>query len=308
MKRLPIIAFLCLVTKITCAQGANTYMPTNLYMFNTLMINPAYAGVKESFSFSAMYSKWWMGWEGNNDMQVVTGHMPLKNNKIALGFQVENQRFGLRNYTNAYFIYNYRIEIGGGKLGMGLRAGGNYFLYNLSGTDVPRPGDNAFINEQPLIMPNFGAGVYYYSNLMYAGLSVPAFLFPKRNSRGFETNFSDYNFTFIGGVLLKFSDDFKIKPSTYVQYVPGEPIKSIDYHINTSFILFNDMIWLGGSYKSNNGLVGILEFQLTKQFRLGYAYEFPLGDLKTFSNGVHEFLLRYDFSYVVRAVDPGFFW
>ena len=308
MKRLLVILFLCQLYMGVSAQGANTYMPTNLYMFNTLMVNPAYAGIKESFSFSAMYSKWWMGWEGHNDMQVVTGHTPLKNNKIALGFQVENQRFGLRNYTNAYLIYNYRIEIGGGKLGMGLRAGGNYFLNDLSGADLPQPGDNAFTNDQPLIMPNFGTGVYYFSNRMYAGLSVPAFFFPKRNARGFETNFYDYNFTFVGGFLLRFSDQFKIKPSVYVQYVPREPFESMVYHINTSFVLFNDMIWLGGSYKSNDGLVGILEFQVTKQIRMGYAYEFPLGDLKTFSNGVHEFLLRYDFSYIVRAVNPGFFW
>jgi type IX secretion system PorP/SprF family membrane protein len=308
MKRLSVILFLSLMYSGVFAQGANTYMPTNLYMFNTLMVNPAYAGVKESFSFSAMYSKWWMGWEGDNDMQVITGHTPLKNNKIAIGFQAENQRFGLRNYTNAYLIYNYRIEIGGGKLGMGLRAGGNYFLNNLSVADLPQQGDPAFTNDQPFIMPNFGAGFYYYSNRMYAGLSVPAFLFPKRGARGFETNFYDYNFTFVGGVLLRLSDQFKIKPSAYVQYVPSEPLESIDYHINTSFILFNDIIWLGGSYKSNHGLVGILEFQVTKQIRMGYAYEFPLGDLKTFSNGVHEFLLRYDFSYIVRAVDPGFFW
>ena len=84
-------------------------MPTNLYMFNTLLVNPAYAGVKESFSFSAMYSKWWMGFEGNNDVQVITGHTPLKDSRMAVGFMLENNRFGRRNYTNAYAYYNYRI-------------------------------------------------------------------------------------------------------------------------------------------------------------------------------------------------------
>ena len=288
-------------------QGASTYMPTNLYMFNTLMVNPAYAGVKESFSFSAMYSKWWMGFEGNNDVQVITGHTPLKDSRMAVGFMAENSRFGLRNYTNAYGYYNYRIELGGGKLGLGLRAGGNYYLYNLANADLPQLNDGAFIDDG-FFIPNFGVGTYYYSDRMYAGLSVPALMFPKRGSRKFETNFMDYNFTFVGGVLLDVSDQFKIKPSTYVKYVPSSSFAGMEYHLNTSFILFNDLIWLGGSYKSNKAVVGILELQITKQRRFGYAYEFPMGNLMSFSNGVHEFLLRYDFAYIIRAVNPGFFW
>ena len=307
MKRLTHILFYLSVCTGIFSQGANTYMPTNLYMFNTLMVNPGYAGVKESFSASAMYSKWWMGFEGDNDMQVISGHTPLKNNKIAVGFLAENQRFGLRNYTNAYGYYNYRIEVGGGRLGMGLRAGANYYLYSLDGADLPQMDDGAFVDDWQ-IMPNVGVGFYYYSNLLYAGFSVPSFLFPQKDGKGFTSYYKDYNLTFVGGMLFTASDQFKIKPSTYIKYVPSAGLGGVEYHLNTSFILFNDMVWLGGSYKSSKALVGILEFQITRQIRMGYAYEFPMGDLQTFSNGVHEFLLRYDFAYIIRAVNPGFFW
>jgi len=307
MRRAAIILFILFTCLRVYPQGASTYMPTNLYMFNTLLVNPAYAGVKESFSFSAMYSKWWMGFDGNNDVQVITGHTPLKDSRMAVGFMLENNRFGRRNYTNAYGYYNYRIELGGGRLGMGLRAGGNYYLNNLANADLPTPVDGAFIDER-FFIPNFGVGTFYYSDRMYAGLSVPTLMFPKSSSGGFKTSFMDYNFTFVGGVLLDVSDQFKIKPSTNVKFIPRTSFEGLEYNINTNFILFNDLIWLGGSYKSNKAIVGMLEVQITKQIRFGYAYEFPMGNLQTFSNGVHEFLLRYDFAYIVRAVNPGFFW
>lgn len=307
MKKILIISACLMSWCVLYPQGASTYLPTNLYMFNTLTINPAYAGVKESFSFTTMYSKWWMGFEGNNDVQVITGHSPLKNNKMAVGFMAENQRFGLRNYTNAYAYYNYRIELGGGKLGLGLRAGGNYFLYNLASADLPQPNDAAFVDDGYLI-PNFGAGMYYYTERMYAGISVPSLMFPKKGSRGFTSDFNDYSFTFVGGVLIGLSDNFKLKPSAYVSYVPSTSFEGMEYHLSNSFILFNDLLWLGGSYKSNGGIVGMLQFQITRQIRFGYSYEFPSGSLNTFSNGVHEFLLSYDFAYLIRAVNPGFFW
>ncbi len=288
-------------------QGACTNTRTNLYMFNTLMINPAYAGVKESFSFSAMYGKKWMGWEGHNDLQAVTGHTPMKNNKIALGLLVQNDRQGFRNKTDAYFFYNYRIEVGGGKLGMGLRTGGNFYINRLSEADLPQGQDLAFVDDK-LIMPNFGAGVYYFSDLIYLGLSVPSFFIPAKGYNGFEHDYNQYNIMLVGGVLIRFSDQFKIKPSSFVNYTPGMPPEKIEYHLNTSLIFLNDALWFGGSYKSSKGIVGILEFQITKQIRMGYAYEFPTGDLTGFCNGTHEFLLRYDFSYIVRAENPGFFW
>jgi type IX secretion system PorP/SprF family membrane protein len=306
MKRKGLIISFVLFCVIVQAQNNSVFLPFNQYMFNTLLYNPAYAGAKESLSATLMYRKQWIGMKGTPEMLALTGHTPLRNNKIAVGIHVDNLSAGAgaERSNNAFLYYSYRFLAGPGKLSLGLRAGGSIISRNLLDVDRKITDDPAFVDET-FFLPNFGAGVYYYTDRYYAGLSVPFFLCSNDTIRKVSHDVRRYNFTGTAGVLLTLTENFKIKPSAYVQYTINNPVL---YYLSASFITFRDAIWMTGSYKSTGELIGILEFQINKQLRLGYAYDFSIGNLKGFMSGSHEILLRYDLSYAVRATSPGYFW
>lgn len=306
MRRVVIILFFVFTAVAGMAQNNSIFLPFNQYMFNTLLYNPAYAGTKESFSMEALYRKQWISMKGTPEMAAFTAHSPLKNSPVALGFQVDNLSAGkgAERSNNIFAYYSHRFDVGIGSLRLGLRAGANIISKNLSGVDRKYYEDPAF-SDETFIMPNFGVGAYYYTNVFYLGVSVPYLLSVNDAKRGITHDFKRYNITGTGGVLLAFNEDFKFKPSGYVQYTIDNPLL---YIASASFIFVDDMFWVTGSYKSSGEVVGILEFQITKQIRFGYSYDFPVGDMKGFMSGSHEFLMRYDFSYVVRAQNPGYFW
>jgi type IX secretion system PorP/SprF family membrane protein len=306
LKKAGIILIFIFAALACRAQNNSIFLPFNQYMFNTMLYNPAYTGTKESFSMEAIYRKQWISMKGTPAMAALTAHSPLKNRPIALGIQVDNLSAGkgAERSNNIFAYYSHRFDILRGSLRLGLRAGVNIISKNLSGVDRKYYEDPAFSDES-FVMPNFGIGAYYYTNVFYLGLSVPYLLSINNTIRGITHDFKRYNITGTGGVLLTFNDDFKLKPSGYVQYTVDQPLL---YITSLSFILMEDMFWVSGSYKSTGEIVGIIEFQITKQVRFGYSYDFPVGDMKGFMSGSHEFLLRYDFSYVVRAQNPGYFW
>ncbi len=287
------------------AMGQNTknYTPVNMYMMNPLLINPGYAGAQDSWSVTGMYGKNWVGMPGSGNLMTITGHTPLGEGKVAVGFQASNNTYGTNRNTSAYFYYTYRINVGAGKIGLGLRAGGNNYSRELSRAEFMDPADPV-IRDESRFFPNFGAGVYWYTSDFYLGISVPDFFFPPLGSESFSASPENYNYMLTGGYLFRISDNFKIKPSTLITYTLHSPLF---YQANTSFIFLQDRIWLGASYKPN-GLVAIAEFQATKWLRMGYAYEFPMGDLSGFTTGSHELLIRFISNFELRAVSPGYFW
>ena len=90
---------------------------------NPLLINPGYAGAQDSWSVTGMYGKSWVGMPGAGDMMTVTGHTPLGQGKVAIGFLASNNTFGANRNTNAYFYYTYRINVGAGKIWPGTARG-----------------------------------------------------------------------------------------------------------------------------------------------------------------------------------------
>jgi hypothetical protein len=56
----------------------------------------------------------------------------------------------------------------------------------------------------------------------------------------------------------------------------------------------NDIIGFGGSYRSSDAVVGMIELKLNPMFRLGYAYDHNISDLVNYNSGTHEFMLRYE--------------
>ena len=281
------------------------------YLQNGLVINPAYAGSRGALSSFLSYRMQWMGTKGAPAMQSISLHSPMKNDRVALGLMGQFMQYGYTKSTSIYASYAYHIRFGKGKLSFGLKSGVDLSNTDYTGILLTNSGDPVFtLNDKPYVLPNVGAGLFYFSDKLFAGFSVPSFLSYKKTGTGSVQafhSFNEYDLIFSAGGLLIFSQFFKFKPSLLIDYSLQSTKKLTRFDINGNLILA-DLIWLGGSWRtSEEVLVGILQVQLNPQLMFGFSYDYPVGRMNSYSKGSSEFGLRYEFGYKVSAANPRYF-
>jgi type IX secretion system PorP/SprF family membrane protein len=281
------------------------------YLQNGLMINPAYTGSRGALSSFLSYRMQWMGTKGAPVIQSVSIHSPMKNDRVALGLMAQFMQFGYTKSTSIYANYAYHVRTGKGKISFGLKAGADMSNTDYTGILLTNSGDPVFTsNDKPYILPNVGAGIYYYSNKLFAGFSVPSFLSYRKTDTGSPQayhSFNEYDIVFSAGGLITFSPAFKFKPSVLVDYSLQKTKNLTQLDINGNFI-FGDLIWIGGSWRTSEEVaVGILQVQLNPQLMFGFSYDYPVGRMNSYSKGSSEFILRYEFGYKVSAANPRYF-
>ncbi len=281
------------------------------YMYNTISINPAYAGSREVLSIVGLHRSQWAGLDRAPETQTISIHSPLRNDKIGVGFSFINDQLGYENFTYLYADFSYTINVSYDiKLAFGLKGGFTQYKIDEELKNA-EPNDPAIIGIRNRWEPNFGAGFLMHTNKWYIGLSAPRLLnidHNKLNISGVEYGIIDrVSYYLTGGYVFNLSNTVKFKPATLIKATRGAPLS---YDITANF-LFNEKFWLGGSYRINEftGALGALvDFQISKQFRIGYAYEHPLSDINQYSNGTHEILVMFELGEKnYRAKSPRYF-
>jgi len=283
------------VAVISMCQAQQEAMFTQ-YMFNGLAINPAYAGSHQTLEFTALAREQWTGLEGAPSTQTFTAHSPLRNRSIGLGLSVIHDQIGITNQFGVYGAYSYRIQFHNrGVLSMGLQAGFTQYhedLTELQGS-IRDPNDPNFAQDEvSKFMPNFGAGLYYYTERYYAGLSSPHLVQNKLDNleNSDEEARQRRHYFFATGYVFDLSRSVKFKPNLLVKVVEGAPVQA---DINLNF-LFQEILWAGVSYRSFDSFDAIIQINLTEQFSIGYAYDFATSnDLRRLHSGSHELMLNY---------------
>lgn len=281
---------------------------TSQYLFNGLLINPAYAGSRDALATNLTHRQQWVGFEGAPVTQTLSIHAPIKRRKIGLGMVLYNDRIGVSGETGLFTNYAYRIKFPHGKLAFGLGAGFTMLRASWNQVAIQQQGDAVFASAtRSAFRPNFSAGAYYYSKKAFVGLSAP-FLLAYRYTTS-ETGFqlsdtrADMQTMLTGGYLFELSPDVKLKPSTLIRYRLESGVQA-DLTTN---VIYKEKIWLGASYRTNDALVGMLEVLPTAQWRFGYAYDMGLNALRAYHHGSHELMLQYEFGYRIRVRDPRYF-
>ena len=272
------------------------------YMFNGLVLNPAYAGSRDAVSASVLHKQYLAGIEGGPVAQNLCVHTPTKNEKVALGLMIDNFTNPVTQFNSIMFNYAYRLWVGGSRLSLGLRGGAYYYSNNFSQLELRDETDNLFTNENG-ITPNFGAGLYFYNPKYYLGLSVPFFLSKPDSLGHIVHDVNNYDFLLMGGYLFSLNDNFKLKPAFIVDY----SLKDIDYQVGMHLIFFRDALWLGGAYKKGKELSAMIEIQINRQLKLGYAYDHSFTDISRVTNGTHEIMLRYELKFRADVNSPFYF-
>lgn len=279
------------------------------YMYNTIAVNPAYAGSRDALSIIGLNRNQWAGFDGGPQTQTLSIHSPLRNEKVGLGLSLIKDKLGYEDFTSVYADFSYTIKTSDKvELSFGLKGGATYYkidneLYNLENPD-PYFDENNKFNRWNM---NIGAGALLHSNKWYFGLSAPRIINHDKNSSDIYKSLDRVHYFMIAGYVFDLSETLKFKPSIVNKYVKGAPL-STDVTAN---FLFNEKLWLGASYRINNNqrdLGFFADFQVSKQFRIGYAYEIPTGEIRPFTTGSHEILLIYEFKFLKnRLKSPRYF-
>ena len=301
MKRIVLIAVALIGGLSASAQQDAMYTH---YMFNTLAINPAYAGSRDALTVTGLHRSQWVGFDGAPTTQTLTLHAPVFNDKIGLGLSVLNDKIGPINTTAFYADFAYKLQVGEkGKLALGLKGGINLMQGNLSSLALgdQTQSDNAFANNvESDLLPNFGFGVYYYTSKWYIGASTPKLLennFKTNNSVGGTGLASEHRHYFlIAGTVFNLNENgsLKLKPTTFVKVTNGAPIEA---DLTGMFIL-KDKVELGAMYRTGDAVGLLFGYNFTNQLRFGYSFDWSfVNTTGKYNSGSHEVMLRYDFIY-----------
>ena len=275
------------------------------YMYNTININPAYAGSRGVMSIFGLHRTQWVGLDGAPTTNAFSVNTPINNSNLGLGVSLVNDKIGPTSDNTLSADLSYTVPMNEEyKLSFGVKASGNIFNLDtekLNPADVD-PSLQNFNNEFSV---NFGAGVYLHSDKLYLGLSVPNFLQDtKYNDNDIAVFQERMNFYFIGGYVFDVSPSIKFKPAVLTKMVTGAPLQ-VDASAN---FLFFDKLMLGGAYRWDAAVSALAGFQITDGLFIGYSYDMETTKLRRYNSGSHEVFLRFElFNKVSKMVSPRFF-
>ncbi|MFN3875032.1 MAG: type IX secretion system membrane protein PorP/SprF [Flavobacteriales bacterium] len=292
------------------AASAQQEVMVSQYMFNGLFLNPAYAGSHGYASSSLLHRQQWLQVEGAPRTSMLAIDAPAWGDRMGLGFSLVHDQIGISRDIDFSGHYAYRMRVGKrSRLALGLRAGLSVYSARISELrywDANDPLYQQDIVNQPV--GKFGFGLYWHDARSYVGISVPTIYAADGRITmdapdALRHYFTQHYYVHAGRVFL-LGEDFDIKPSTMIKYTKNAPIEA-DVNCN---VLYRERIWAGIGYRTGDALVAMLEYQVTPQLRVGYAYDMTMSKLRTYTTGSHEVMLGIDFGRdLVRIKTPRYF-
>lgn len=293
MKNKIVIVLSMLFCLVIYAQQEPQY---SQYMYNMSTVNPAYATNQSGLvSTGLLYRRQWTGVEGAPQTANVFGNIPMSE-KVELSINYVNDRIGdaipvNNNYVNIDFAYITKIS-DRMRLSYGLKAGINNFRIDPSNSDVAS--DPAFADNTSTTQLNIGAGLFMFTHNFYAGISSPNLLPNEVDLNGIGVSETKTHLYGIAGYVFDFVDEVRLKPSFVVKQVIDSPL-TFDISLNS---LIYDKFELGVSYRYTDAVIALAGFNITQNLKIGYSYDFSVGDLGDYNTGSHEIVLLYNFDFL----------
>jgi type IX secretion system PorP/SprF family membrane protein len=276
------------------------------YMYNTININPAYAGSREAMSIFGLYRTQWVGLDGAPETSSFSLNTPLNNSNLGLGVSLVNDKIGPTTENTFSADLSYTIPTSETfKISFGMKATANLFNLDVNKLSPEDQGDTQFQNLNSKFSPNIGAGVYWHSDKAYIGLSVPNFMETNRYDANEVAIFKEkINYYLIAGYVFDLNPDIKFKPAVLTKLVEGSPLQ-VDVSAN---FMFNDKFVVGVAYRWSAALSAMVGFQITDGLYIGYGYDRETTNLNNYNSGSHEIFLRFElFNNYSRITSPRFF-
>lgn len=277
------------------------------YMYNTVSVNPAYAGSRETLSAFALYRTQWVGMDGAPKTAVFSFNTPVSD-RLGLGATFVSDRIGITETNDISIDVSYTIPVSYDyHLAFGLKASGNILSADYNKLNLTNQGDYIYAeNLKNEFSPNFGAGVYLYSDKFYIGLSMPNFLqneYEDSESLMYSIKERQHGYL-ISGYVFDINRDFKFKPTTMIKAVGGSPLQ-VDVSAN---VMYQERFVLGVAWRWDAAVSAMAGFQVNDNWFIGYGYDAETTRIRKYNSGSHEIFLRYEFfNRKHRVTTPRFF-
>ncbi len=282
------------------------------YMYNTININPAYAGSRETMSIFGLHRTQWVGLDGAPVTNTASLHTPINGSNVGLGVSIINDKIGPSDENNISVDFSYTIPVSETyKLSFGLKGTANLLNVDFTKLNQYDKNDYSFdTNIDNKFSPNIGAGLYLHSANTYIGLSAPNLLETKHFDRYAGTGSTSHvasekiHYYLIAGHVFDLTGDVKFKPSVLTKMVPGAPLQ-VDLSGN---FMFNDKFVAGLAYRWSAAMSAMVGFQASDSWFIGYGYDLETTRLSNYNSGSHELFLRYElFNKYDKIISPRFF-
>lgn len=283
------------------------------YMYNMNVMNPAYAGSKENLAVGLLYRAQWVDIEGAPKTGTLSVHSPVGKN-VGLGLSAITDKIGPVEENNVYADFSYTLNLGGEhRLALGIKAGATFhkvgLFSDIGNGHVPDINDPAFRENSSNTFLNLGTGFFYYTQKYYLALSVPNMLKSKHldirdDGREYEFGSEVQHYFLTGGYVFDLSENTKLKPSFMLKSAFDAPT-SLDASLN---MLFYDRFEIGATYRLDDSFGGMVNYAITPNIRIGYAYDRIISDLDVTTQASHEIMLLFDLNFPKKvSVSPRYF-
>ena len=307
MTKTRIITALLALVSFTSAHAQQDPQYTN-YMYNTININPAYAGSRGALSIFGLHRSQWVGLEGAPTTNSFSVNTPIADSKVGLGVSFVNDALGVMDENTLSVDFSYTLDLNnrGSKLSFGLKGSAN--LLNVAYSDLNKynPNDPQILNDvSNEFTPNIGAGIYWHTEKSYVGFSVPSFLESTRYNNYIQSTMQQkMHYYLMGGHVFEINPTLKFKPAFLLKAVEGAPLQA---DITGNFLI-HDKFTIGGAYRWDAAWSALVGFQVTDGMFIGYSYDSDIKALRNYNNGSHEVFLRFElFNKYRRVNSPRFF-
>ena len=277
------------------------------YMFDKMLINPAYVGSSNWIIGTAKYRNQFINVPGGPTTATFTFHMPIQKKNLGVGMKFISDKAGAG--TNNWFTLNgaYHVKFKDAKLSFGLEAGIINRSVDYSNLKKYDQNDDNIPNSESLVMPDVSFGTYFQTNKFYTGISLFHLIANNNKSVMGDAKLNKHMFFIAGNVFDLVPKKFAVDPSVLVKYVQTAPIQ-VD--INANFV-YKDRFTVRGTWRSGDAMALVLKADITEEIRVAYSYDINTSGLSSYSNGGHEFLVSYGIKLypppALKDVDPRYY-
>ena len=291
-----------------------------MFMYNKLLVNPAYAGYHEHLCATGHIREQWIGFDGAPKTQSLSVHGPLSSQRIGIGFNIQRRSIGVSSATTIDGIYAYRVPTGTGTLSLGVQASARFLEVDYTDPNVRTVQDIDLdsgvesISDNKVIA-NVGAGLYYHTSTFYLGLSAPRLM---NADIDFELNNlfiarEQAHYYLMSGIALRLDHRMSFVPQVMFRYTPNAPV---DIDLNLGIRWWEDYS-AGITFRKGGIDDRLLESidvmasaKVLRGLRIGAAYDITLSELRQYSNGSVEVMLMYCFGEPAKPatfINPRYF-